>query len=292
MRGAQAHMLPDGRRLHLNHGPIDLIVEADDPAAYEAACKRFAPLLDELVCELKLLRMEVPRQGLALAGAVARRMELAVQPYWRDRVTPMAAVAGAVAEEVLAAMLRASPLRRAYVNNGGDIALHLEAGETFMIASPAGPIAISGEDGVRGIATSGWQGRSFSLGIADSVTVLAEGAAMADAAATIIANAVDLPHSPKVKRQPAHEIAPDSDLGQRLVTTGVEPLNAGEIEQALSRGMETAKALHASSLIVSASLLLQGRSVSLDNDCNLPASRGGLVSRGMATSLVQGGCLA
>ena len=40
---------------------------------------------------------------------------------------------------------------------------------------------------VRGVATSGWRGRSHSLGIADSVTVLAATAAMADAAATVIA---------------------------------------------------------------------------------------------------------
>ena len=49
---------------------------------------------------------------------------------------------------------------------------------------------------MRGIATSGWRGRSFSLGIADAVTVLAATAAEADAAATMIANAVDLPGHP------------------------------------------------------------------------------------------------
>ena len=51
---------------------------------------------------------------------------------------------------------------------------------------------------MRGIATSGWRGRSFSLGIADAVTVLAATAAEADAAATVIANAVDLPGHPAI----------------------------------------------------------------------------------------------
>ena len=76
-------------------------------------------------------------------------------------------------------------------------------------------------DPVRGIATSGWRGRSFSLGIADAVTVLAATAAKADAAATIIANAVDLPNHAAITRVPAREIAPDNDLGERLVTRAV-----------------------------------------------------------------------
>ena len=53
-------------------------------------------------------------------------MHAAVLPYAAEHfITPMAAVAGAVAEEVLGAMMRAAELERAYVNNGGDIALHL-----------------------------------------------------------------------------------------------------------------------------------------------------------------------
>ena len=80
-------------------------------------------------------------------------------------------------------------------------------------------ITIRSADGVRGVATSGWRGRSFSLGIADAVTVLARTGAEADAAATLIANAVDLPGNPAIKRIPAQELAPDSDLGARLGDT-------------------------------------------------------------------------
>ena len=72
-----------------------------------------------------------------------------------------------------------------------------------------------------GVATSGRHGRSFSLGIADAVTVLARTASQADAAATIIANAVDLPGHPAVRRMPANELQPDSDLGARPVTRDV-----------------------------------------------------------------------
>src|SRR5206468_3910445 len=134
--------------------------------------------------------------------SVARRMTAAVMPYASEYfITPMAAVAGAVAEEILAVMTAAARLARAYVNDGGDIALHLGEGEKFVVGmvqrpeSPSlfGTLTLDSRMPVRGIATSGWRGRSFSLGIADSVTVLADRAAAADAAATIIANAVDLP---------------------------------------------------------------------------------------------------
>ena len=139
-------------------------------------------------------------------------MMAAVAPYCeRTFITPMAAVAGAVAEEILNAMTAAAELSRAYVNNGGDIALHLAPGEHFvagMVERPDRPslfgtATLDWAQPVRGIATSGWRGRSFSLGIADAVTVLADRAAMADAAATIIANAVDLPGHPAIVRVPA-----------------------------------------------------------------------------------------
>src|SRR5207302_3045389 len=161
----------------------------------------------------------------------------AARPYAEEWFMPrMGAVAGAVAEEILAAMTSAAKLSRAYVNDGGDIALHLSPGEQFVVGmverpdrpSLLGTTTVHSTDAVRGVATSGWRGRSFSLGIADAVTVLAESAAAADAAATVIANAVDLPGHPAITRVPACELAPDSDLGTRLVTQDVGELSDGE----------------------------------------------------------------
>jgi uncharacterized protein len=176
-------------------------------------------------------------------------------------------VAGAVAEEILAAMLSAAELPRTYVNDGGDIALHLSPGKEFVVGlverpdrpSLFGTTTLYGADPVRGIATSGWRGRSFSLGIADAVTVLADRAAAADAAATIIANAVDLPGHPAIVRVPACELAPDSDLGDRLVTQAVGELTLHEVDQALNGGAETACLLLRMGLIQSAALNLQGQ---------------------------------
>lgn len=274
---AQIALLPDGRRLHLQDGPIDLIVEGFGRSdavstAYSAATARFATILDELCAELPALRSATCPHRCALGGIVARRMHAAVAPFAASQfITPMAAVAGAVAEEVLGAMVTAAPLTRAYVNNGGDIALHLAPGATFtagMVGRPdrpalLGTATIDAGHPVRGIATSGWRGRSFSLGIADAVTVLACSAARADAAATVIANAVDLPGHPAVERAPANGLQPDSDLGARLVTVHVEPLIRRDIAEALDRGTACAEALRRRGLIHAASLHLQGETATV-----------------------------
>ncbi len=271
MSGPVAALLPDGRRLHLQHGPIDLVIGADAAApgavaaAYDAAVARFDTILPVLVEELTLLRSPCPPEGLGLAGPVARRMEAAVLPFAADRfVTPMAAVAGAVADEILAAMVVAAPLARAYVNDGGDIALYLAPGTEFALQIAAldrsehGRVRIAAGSPVRGVATSGRGGRSFSLGIADAVTVLAHTAAAADAAATLIANAVDLPGHPAVERAPARALQPDSDLGERLVTVACGPLAADEIDAALERGLAEARRMQAAGLVAAAALFLQG----------------------------------
>ena len=264
----QVRLLPDGLRLHLNDGPIDLIIGADGSTArvrdaYRAAAARFATILDELCTELPLLRRPATPNA-APTGAVARLMWNAVLPYAASSfITPMAAVAGSVADTILRAMIDAAPLDRAFVNNGGDIALHLQPGHSYtagLIDRPDRPaLAATGRiaagDGVGGIATSGWRGRSFSLGIADAVTVLAVDAATADAAATIVANAVDLPDHPAIARRPASSLQPDSDLGERLVTVAVDALTSDEIALALDRGAERARTLQ----IAGAVLRLNGQ---------------------------------
>jgi uncharacterized protein len=269
---AQIRLLPDQRRLHLQDGPIDVIVEAfgeggEVQRAYQAAAHRFVGVLDELCAELPLLRSQAVAGGVWPKGKIARRMAAAVAPYaGRTFITPMAAVAGAVAEEILETMTLAARLTKAYVNDGGDIALFLEPGEQFVIGmverpgrpSLFGTATITSDEPIRGIATSGWRGRSFSLGIADAVTVLAGTAAQADAAATIIANAVDLPGNPKVVRVPARSLVPDSDLGELLVTQGVGELSAEQIDCALQAGMVVAEGLVAEGLIHSAALHLRG----------------------------------
>jgi ApbE superfamily uncharacterized protein (UPF0280 family) len=268
----QVGLLPDGRRLHLQDGPIDLVIGADGAEAeirraYEAVADAFSDVLDRLCAELDILRRPVdPAAPCGLAGPIARRMQAAVLPHAGRFVTPMAAVAGAVAEHILAALTAGGDLERAYVNNGGDIALHLGPSARFtigMIDRPDRPnlfgkLSLTAADGIGGIATSGRHGRSFSLGIADAVTVLAARAADADAAATMIANAVDLPGHAGISRVAARLMQPDSDLGDLLVTRGVEPLGPDEIETALVAGMEEAARLVEAGLVRAAALHLMG----------------------------------
>ena len=268
--GATASWLDDDR-LFLQHGPINLIVRAGGSApavdgAYRALIGVFPDWLGALVEELPRLRSpESPRLALP-AGPIARRMVAAVRACAGAFVTPMAAVAGSVADEA-AAVLAAQPgIEHAYVNNGGDIALHLEPGARLSVgvvptlrdAIPRARIEIAPDSAVRGVATSGWQGRSHSLGIADAVTVLARSAALADAAATLIANAVDVDH-PGIRREPARALDEDSDLEDLPVTVAVPALEVEYIEAALAAGAVAARALKARGVIEGTALTAQGR---------------------------------
>ena len=277
---ATRNLLPGGR-WHFQHGPMDLVIQAEGEAsavaaAHESAWKRFAPLLQELVDELPELRTPVDAAAIAptLRGPVAQRMWRACRPYAEVFITPMAAVAGAVAQEIIAAYTR-DGIVRAWVNNGGDIALHLAPGQSVSVGVVCDMAAIdwvqlragSGLDGtlridsalpVRGVATSGWRGRSQSLGIADSVTVLARKAAEADAAATIVANAVNLHHE-AIARLPASQVRDGSDLGEIPVTVDVPPLPMADVRTALQQGLQKAQELQARGLIWGALLSCQGQ---------------------------------
>ena len=262
-----AVLLPCGTRLHLQHGPIDLIIGADGAKeirafAFKAATQRFETVLEELVCELDLLRTPLRKNAPIPEGHIAKRMHWATQPHSDTFITRMAAVAGSVADTILDAMVTAIPLNRAYVNNGGDIAIHLTPGTKFVMSMSdingrdLGRIMISHDQRIGGVATSGRHGRSLSMGIADSVTVLAACAAQADAAATLIANTVDLPHHPQILRCAANLIDPDSDLGQRPVVTGYKTLSDHNIAKALNRGIRCARAMQTHDDIAGAALFL------------------------------------
>ncbi|WP_332775695.1 UPF0280 family protein [Polaromonas sp.] len=280
---AQRTQLADGR-WHFQHGPMDIIIGASgSPASVEMAhadaWKRFTGILDELVQELAVLRRPV-RGACPLRGPIARRMWHACQPYQSRFITPMAAVAGAVAQELVACYAK-SGVTRAWINNGGDIALHLAPSQSVRIGLYAnlarldldeirdgirtdGQFEVASVLPVRGVATSGWRGRSFSLGIADSVTVLARTASEADAAATIIANAVDVADA-RIVRRPACELKDDTDLGSRPVTVDVPPLEPALVEQALRAGLRRAHELRAAGLIWSAALVCQNQITTTGN---------------------------
>ena len=282
---AQRRLLDDGR-WHFQHGPIDIVLQlAGEPQAcadaIEKSWQRFECLLPELVSELFYLRQAVSAlEDHVFTHPVAQRMHrAATQAAFASHdgfVTPMAAVAGSVAQELLPCFIQAG-VDKAYVNNGGDIALHMQPGESWRIGmvsdmaqalrnwhahelSVDGAFVIEADMPVRGIATSGWQGRSFSLGIADSVTVLAATAAQADVAATLIANAVNIDNA-RIQRRRADSLRDDTDLGARLVTVDVPPLHAQQLQQALEHGLDCARDMQSRGLIHAAFLSCQGHAV-------------------------------
>lgn len=272
-RALNAHSLPDGR-LSIEDGPIRLVIGIEGApgavrAGQDAAGLRLHGLLAALCDELPLLRSPLGDTPPRPRHPVARRMIEACWPHRLEHISPMAAVAGAVAEHVLAGIVE-HPVRVAHVNNGGDIALYLAPGASLRVGlcadlsgGRADALARLGPaDGVGGIATSGWSGRSFSRGIADAVTVLAGRAADADAAATIIANAVDADH-PAITRRPAGSIDPDSDLGDLLVTVAVGALPLMLVQLALARGARVAERLAGRGVIKAALLRLQGESLAV-----------------------------
>ena len=287
--GLQASLFGAGQRLHIQHGPTDLIIDADGPARlalFEAALDSMRDVLAGLAEELPLLR--APWQPAhPPSGPVARRMHDACALAGGGFVTPMAAVAGGIADHVLAAMMKDSAAAKATkisVNNGGDIAFWT-GDEAITRAAIAGPrfssITLRGPTSWRGIATSGRGGRSLSPGIADSVTALGDCAATADVAATLIAGAVDSPGTAGIRRVPACEVDPESDLGTRPVTIGVPPLRKALVTAALAAGGAMATRIMATGRIAGAVLELQGETavVGLDDPGALLAADRGPTDR-------------
>jgi uncharacterized protein len=271
-------------RLHLQHGPIDLILHVDASEEirkrlYSTTEKRFSTVLEELVAEMDLLKLPWTADQSGPKGSIAQKMFGAVADS-EVFVTPMAVVAGAVADEMLETMLVEAKtpklcleqIRRMYVNNGGDIAFWLNSAESFSIGVVDNPqipelnakLSLTYESQVRGIATSGWRGRSLSLGIADAVTVLAKSAAVADVAATLIANEV-IVDFPGIEKRPASEVKDDSDLGMIPVTVAVPDLAEDKISMALEQGAKTARKFIKAGKITAAYLSLQKQTLVIDN---------------------------
>ncbi len=268
---ASIRIMEDGRRLHMHHGPIDIVADAfgeqaDVDKAYAQAADYFQDILETVVKDLAFLKKPVGDIDPLRLGTAGRRMYQSALKFGdRHYVTPMAGVAGTIADGVVAAMDAGCNLQKIYVNNGGDIALYLQKGEIFtagIVNNPDRPelngaVSLSQGDGVGGIATSGWRGRSQSMGIADAVTVLAECAADADVAATLIAGDVWV-DDPAVHQKRAIDVDEHSDLGTHLITTGVEALPYEKKKLALERGLKTAADFMQRGLIRGAYLSLQG----------------------------------
>lgn len=134
-----------------------------------------------------------PHATLPDAPPIAQRMAKSAALFG---VGPMAAVAGAVAEQVGQAL--AEEFKEVVIENGGDIFVSTPRPVVFgFFAGENSPFTgtlrfrVTGVHRTYGVCTSsGTVGHSLSFGRADAVCVLCKSAADADAAATALANRV------------------------------------------------------------------------------------------------------
>ncbi len=196
---------------------------------------------------------------------VVQRMIEATKKMGEPDLTPLAAVAGAASEVVADFIIRQGGTK-VIVDNGGDIAIQLRENEVAKIGvkteisakHPSYLFTIDSTTGIKGIATSGLGGRSFTKGIASAATVLSETASFADAAATVIGNFTDV-EDPNIRRAVAETIYPDTDIVGEWVTTKVGSLSQEKIEEALDNGLSKAYSLCDKGLIKGALIAVQGK---------------------------------
>jgi len=204
-------------------------------------------------------------------GLLVHTMWAAASVIGDDDLTPMAAVAGTIADAT-ADFLVESGLTRVIVNNGGDVAVRLTKGEKVSVGirpdvnrpRVSHRLLLAPEMGIGGVCTSGLGGRSFTRGIASAATVFANRAAIADAAATAVANA-SFVKTTAVHRRLAERIDADTDLKGVEVTTAVGILSDREIEMALEQGITRAEELSKRGLIKGACVAVKSRMRSTRN---------------------------
>jgi hypothetical protein len=249
-------------------GPAALVVRGEkDGSPFEFDRERVEGLVTNILSDigdcLPILKQKAYKiKKTASLPDVARLMVEAVKVVDGASLTPMAAVAGSVADR-LRDYLKTEALDFLSINNGGDISVFNPSGRPVSIGlgdiqrNRPTPYSLRIEGLTEfGIATSGFGGRSFTLGVADVVSVIASSGALADAAATFICNCTAIP-SEQVVRQRAGEIDAGSDIADELVTVQVGPLDAGLVREALEKGRTAAQALKRANAIVDAVLLLR-----------------------------------
>ncbi len=258
-----------GGKLYIDNGPVQMLVQAERagipmPAEMEKAAAQVNNLLTQLVKLLPQAKRPWPDlEGMRFPGVLGKMLPAARATESPD-MTPMCAVAGAFAD-LTADYLANRGATRVLINNGGDLALRLRGSTQAVLGvadkvggNPVWKVCVRGGQGVGGTATSGLAGRSFTLGVADAVTVFAGTGAVADACATHIANTTAI-DSPAVSRRRARDLDPDTDIPDLLVTTEVGKLTEGEIARALDQAEERARYLMGRGTILGVMLFVQGR---------------------------------
>jgi ApbE superfamily uncharacterized protein (UPF0280 family) len=214
---AVRRQLNDGR-WHFQHGPIDLVIACEGggaacETALAQAWAQFQCVLADLSPQLPALRSPVVGP-LPVDGRIATAMVRCVQALRRTTrifITPMAAVAGSVADEI-ADCFRGPDVERAYCQQrrrhralpGAGAALRCRRGHEPGMAADRRTLPIEATSPVRGIATSGWRGAKLFPGASPTRSRCWRGPLRPPMpAATMIANQVDVDSPAVVVGPPA-----------------------------------------------------------------------------------------
>jgi hypothetical protein len=203
-------------------------------------------------------------------NALVARMIESVDLVGDEDLTPMAAVAGTIADSV-ADFLFGRGMTKVVVENGGDLAVRLQGDDPVTVGLRSGVDALEIDYVITlnpgrsswGVATSGLGGRSLTRGIASAATVVAETASVADAAATAVANASYVEDG-QVSRRPAEEMDPYTDIPGLLVTAEAGPLSETKKRLALGQAIRRAEALISRNIILGAFVAVQGKEAMTD----------------------------
>ena len=271
--GTRVETLPDSGGVLVEHGPLRLVIKSytrgdlNNQLSIESSQHAFL-CLEELASEYRSLQVRHGQIASSPKGELALKMVESVITIGDADLTPMAAVAGTIADSV-ADWLMSHGADKAIVNNGGDIAIRIspkaepesirvglrpDVGSAFI----SHRILTKAEQRCWGINTSGLGGRSLTRGIASAVTVFAATSSRADAAATAVANACFVNDS-GIVQVPANSLDPNSDLGDLLVTAHVGALGDNAAGLALENGLKRASELVDKGHIDGAMLVVKGR---------------------------------
>ena len=262
-------IIKDGK-LFIENGPTNIIAEAfsiEKKAIYNLICEYSSKFLKDISQEIETLKKPTSEKN-KFKSEIANTMFNSTKLFLPNFITPMASVAGSISELLLLKVLEKFNVDKIYINNGGDISLYISKNEKFNFSiggETSFIVEYANIKGLGGIATSGWKGRSFSMGIADSVTVIANKASVADSAATLICNKIDLKNSNKVKKINANNLYEDTDLKNKLITVSVENLTEYEIKEAIIKGKIISEHFISKKIIKSVIINLQNNILILGN---------------------------
>lgn len=262
-------------QVFVDFGPVSMVITASrngegDTQLCRAAFPVIAACLEDLRPSLEMLRRYPPQVELEQLTGAGETMARAVLRTGDPWLTPMAAVAGTVADAV-ADFLFAQGAEKVTANNGGDIALRLAPGQSLGLGvlydlergGVDRVVHLIAEKGVGGVATSGLGGRSLTTGIASGVTVFSRRCAQADALATLLADRSCI-DSPAVHTRLAGELDPDSDIADLPVVVSVEPLSREEKERALEQVLREAEEQYRRGNLLACIATVQGVTVTYD----------------------------